>query len=101
MLVMRPAQLSDLAEVQRLAAISPVGVTSLPDSADRLREKILASEASFAAEVAFNGEETYFFVLEDTARGGLVGCSGWWPRLATRSPSTAFATRRSCTCHAS
>ncbi|BCD83956.1 arginine N-succinyltransferase subunit alpha [Pseudomonas solani] len=75
MLVMRPAQMADLADVQRLAADSPVGVTSLPDDAERLGEKIAASEASFAAEVSFNGEESYFFVLEDTATGRLVGCS--------------------------
>lgn len=76
MLMMRPAQLSDLAEVQRLAAHSPIGVTSLPDDVDSLRDKIIASEASFAAEVSFNGEESYFFVLEDTNSGRLVGCSG-------------------------
>ncbi|PCB41795.1 arginine N-succinyltransferase, partial [Pseudomonas aeruginosa] len=60
MLVMRPAQAADLPQVQRLAADSPVGVTSLPDDAERLRDKILASEASFAAEVSYNGEESYF-----------------------------------------
>lgn len=76
MLVMRPAQMADLADVQRLAADSPVGVTSLPDDAGRLGDKIAASEASFAAEVSFNGEESYFFVLEDTDSGRLVGCSG-------------------------
>ncbi|MBS7663148.1 arginine/ornithine succinyltransferase subunit alpha [Pseudomonas lalucatii] len=76
MLVMRPAQMADLTEVQRLAADSPVGVTSLPDDAARLRDKIAASEASFAAEVSFNGEESYFFVLEDSSTGKLVGCSG-------------------------
>ncbi|MFT5780865.1 MAG: arginine N-succinyltransferase [Pseudomonas sp.] len=75
MLIMRPAQMADLSEVQRLAADSPVGVTSLPDDADCLRDKIAASEASFAAEVSFNGEESYFFVLEDTEAGRLVGCS--------------------------
>ena len=75
MLVMRPAQVADLQQVQRLAADSPVGVTSLPDDAERLKEKILASEASFAAEVSYNGEESYFFVLEDTQTGQLVGCS--------------------------
>lgn len=75
MLVMRPAQAADLPQVQRLAADSPVGVTSLPDDAERLRDKILASEASFAAEVSYNGEESYFFVLEDSASGELVGCS--------------------------
>lgn len=76
MLIMRPARMGDLPEVQRLAADSPVGVTSLPDDRERLAEKIRASEASFAAEVSFNGEESYFFVLEDTVSGKLVGCSG-------------------------
>ena len=76
MLVMRPAQIADLSEVQRLAADSPVGVTSLPNDAERLREKIAGSEASFAAEVSFNGEESYFFVLEDSDTVRLVGCSG-------------------------
>ncbi len=75
MLVMRPAQMADLNDVQRMAADSPVGVTSLPDDATRLGDKIAASEASFAAEVSFNGEESYFFVLEDTATGMLAGCS--------------------------
>lgn len=76
MLVMRPAQMADLADVQRLAAESPVGVTSLPDDSGRLRDKIAASLVSFATEVTFNGEESYFFVLEDRATGRLVGCSG-------------------------
>ncbi|HSC82908.1 MAG TPA: arginine/ornithine succinyltransferase subunit alpha [Pseudomonas sp.] len=75
MLVMRPAQMSDLANVQRLAADSPVGVTSLPDDLGRLSDKIQSSETSFAAEVSFNGEESYFFVLEDSSNGQLVGCS--------------------------
>ncbi|MDE2034586.1 MAG: arginine N-succinyltransferase, partial [Pseudomonas sp.] len=46
MLVMRPAQMADLGEVQRLAADSPIGVTSLPDDVERLSDKIAASEAS-------------------------------------------------------
>ena len=50
MLVMRPAQMADLGEVQRLAADSPIGVTSLPDDVERLSDKIAASEASFSAE---------------------------------------------------
>ena len=75
MLVMRPARVADLDQVQRLAADSPVGVTSLPDDAEKLKERILSSEASFAAEVSFHGEESYFFVLEDSSSGRLVGCS--------------------------
>lgn len=76
MLIMRPARMGDLPEVQRLAAASPIGVASLPDDRERLAEKIRISEASLTAEVSYNGEESYFFVLEDTASGKLVGCSG-------------------------
>ncbi|MCU1715864.1 arginine/ornithine succinyltransferase subunit alpha [Pseudomonas sp. 5P_3.1_Bac2] len=90
MLVMRPAQMADLAQVQRLAADSPVGVTSLPDDAARLQEKIAASEASLAAEVSFNGEESYFFVLEDSATGRLVGCSGIVASVGYSEPFYSF-----------
>lgn len=76
MLVMRPALMADLAEVQRLAAESPFGRGSLSDDCDRLRDKIATSLASMAAEVSFSGEEGYFFVLEDPASGRLLGCSG-------------------------
>ncbi|NWE67068.1 arginine N-succinyltransferase, partial [Pseudomonas tolaasii] len=72
---MSPAQMADLGEVQRLAADSQIGVTSLPDDVERLRDKIDGSESSFAAEVIFNCEERYFFVVEDTATGKLGGCS--------------------------
>ena len=85
MLVMRTARAADLPLVQRLAADSPVGVTSLPDNPERLRDKIRTSESSLAAEVGFHGEESYFFVLEDTTSGELLGCSA--------GPSSAFATR--------
>jgi arginine/ornithine N-succinyltransferase beta subunit len=96
MLVMRPAQMADLEEVKRLAADSPIGVTSLPDDIGRLGDKIAASEASFAAEVSFNGEESYFFVLEASAPGGWSAVRPSSPRRATPNRSTAFATRRSC-----
>ena len=51
MLVMRPAQMADLADVQRLAAESPVGVTSLPANREALLHKIQASQDALAAEV--------------------------------------------------
>lgn len=76
MLVMRPVRADDLEAVQQLAAASLPGMLSLPDDSSRLREKVLASEVSMAAEVSFSSEETYFFVLEDQSDGKLLGCSG-------------------------
>ena len=49
MLVLRPVELADLPRLQKLARESLVGVTSLPDDSERLREKILDSCASFQA----------------------------------------------------
>ena len=65
MLVLRPVEPNDLPQLQQLARDSLVGVTSLPDDSERLSEKIAASCASFDSDVAAQGPENYFFVLED------------------------------------
>ncbi len=75
MLVQRLCTLSDLPEVERLAASSPMAVTSLPADRQRLADMIETSVASMAAEVSFSGEESYFFALEESETGRLVGCS--------------------------
>ena len=75
MLVLRPVELADLPRLQKLARESLVGVTSLPDDSERLREKILDSCASFEKDVEGHGPENYFFVLEEPATQHLVGCS--------------------------
>lgn len=75
MLVLRPVELTDLPQLQQLARDSLVGVTSLPDDSERLREKIAASCASFDSDAAAQGPENYFFVLEDLDSQRLLGCS--------------------------
>jgi len=91
MLVLRPVELTDLPQLQQLARDSLVGVTSLPDDSERLREKILDSCASFAKDVQGNGPENYFFVLEDLTRQRLIGCS---EVLATAGFSAPFYSLR-------
>lgn len=75
MLVLRPVEQTDLTQLQQLARDSLVGVTSLPDDSERLREKIAGSCASFASDATAHGPENYFFVLEDLDSQRLVGCS--------------------------
>lgn len=75
MLVLRPVELTDLPQLQRLARESLVGVTSLPDDTERLRERILDSCASFDKDIRNQGPENYFFVLEDPTSLRLAGCS--------------------------
>jgi arginine N-succinyltransferase len=75
MLALRPVTLTDLPQLQRLARESLVGVTSLPDDAERLRKRILDSCDSFGKDVRSHGSENYFFVLEDLTDQHLAGCS--------------------------
>ncbi|MHC8411891.1 arginine N-succinyltransferase [Pseudomonas sp. Hz4] len=91
MLVLRPVELTDLPQLQQLARDSLVGVTSLPDDTQCLREKILDSCASFEKDVEGQGPENYFFVLEDLTRERLVGCS---EILATAGFSEPFYSLR-------
>ncbi len=72
-LVLRAAGYVDLPAVERIAGASPVGVTSLPRSRDKLFDKIAASQASLTADVAGCGEESYFFVLERQRDREVVG----------------------------
>ncbi|WP_269531894.1 arginine N-succinyltransferase [Chitinimonas sp. BJYL2] len=76
MLVLRTARLDDLPGIEPLATRSPAGVTTLPANRDSLYRRVQASIDSLAAEVAFHGEESYLFVLEDTDTKALVGISG-------------------------
>ena len=75
MLVLRPVELTDLPQLQRLARESLVGITSLPDDTERLRKRILDSCASFDKDLQGHGPENYFFVLEDLTNRRLAGCS--------------------------
>lgn len=75
-LVLRPCRLADLGAVEQIAAASPIGIGSLPADREKLFDKIRTSSHAFSAEVDVAGEEIYFFVLEDTASGRIVGTSG-------------------------
>ena len=91
MLVLRPVELSDLPQLQRLARDSLPGVTSLPDDTGRLRERIIGSCDSFEKDAAVQGPQNYFFVLEDIDTQRLMGCS---EILATAGFETPFYSLR-------
>ncbi len=76
MLILRPCEMTDLPAIERIAAVSAVGITSLPPDREKLYDKLRSSVHSFSSEVDVNGEEIYFFVLENTATGEIVGTSG-------------------------
>ncbi|MFG6467609.1 arginine N-succinyltransferase [Pelomonas baiyunensis] len=75
-LLLRPVAEGDLAALLRMAAASADGISSLPNDEAQLAARIAASLQSFGSSDDASGEETYLFVLEDTAAGRVVGCSG-------------------------
>jgi len=74
--LLRPCALTDLAALERLAAASVDGISSLPNDPSQLQARVARSLHAFASEDAASGEETYLFVLEDLAAGRVIGCSG-------------------------
>ncbi len=76
MYVLRPAALTDLPQIEAIAAKSAVGITSLPANRERLHEKIDNACRALAREVTAPAEENYFFVLENIDTNKIVGTCG-------------------------
>lgn len=75
-LVLRPAADDDLDAIERMARASAIGVTTLPPDRTALAARIARSRHAFGSDDVASGEEIYLFVLEDRARGRVVGTSG-------------------------
>jgi arginine N-succinyltransferase len=74
--LLRPARPEDLPALERFAAASAFGITTLPPDRALLADRLARSAAAFANDDAASGEEIYLFVVEDLARGEPVGTSG-------------------------
>lgn len=90
MVLLRPAQLADLPQIEQLALASGPMVCTLPVSRDHLRQKISHSLASLRADVQVPGEESYFFVLEERASGRLLGTAAIIAQAGYREPFYAY-----------
>lgn len=75
MYVVRPVELTDIAGLESLAAVTMPGVHTLPRTRDKITAAVERSMASFAAHVDIPSEESYLFVLERSATGEIVGTS--------------------------
>ena len=74
--LLRPARSEDLSALERFAAASAFGITTLPPDRALLAERLRRSASAFQSGDAASGEEIYLFVVEDLARGEPVGTSG-------------------------
>ncbi len=90
MLVVRPVTLADSAGVLALAQLAGVGLTTLPKDAGLLDRRIGKSVDSVGNIPDRPGGESYLFVMEDTARGRLVGASGVVSKVGGFEPFYAY-----------
>ena len=96
--VLRPAVAADLPALERMAADSAIGISSLPPDRDALRERIERSQRAFDDD----GERDahYLFVLEDRDQdGAVIGTSGI--AASAGSGDRFYSYRNEFTVHAS
>lgn len=74
--LLRPVAEADLPALERIAAASADGISSLPHDRAKLQSRIQHSLQSFASQDQASGEESYLFVLVDLAAGRIIGTSG-------------------------
>ena len=91
MYVVRPVELTDIDALESLAAVLTPGVHTLPRTRATIAPFVERSIASFAAQVDIPSEESYLFVLEDTATKEVVGTAA--VHASAGSNGTYFAFR--------
>ncbi len=87
---LRPARLDDQEAVLAIARQAGFGMTSLPPDAAVLRDKIEGSVASFSGNYKKPGQETFFFVLEDSDNGHIAGTCGIKARIGLTQPFYSY-----------
>ena len=91
MMVIRPIQKDDLAELYHLAELTGVGFTSLVADESILSRKIQASLDAFSKEdIEQPDEESYLFVLEDTEHKKVVGTCGLLSTVGLDEPFYSY-----------
>lgn len=75
-MLIRPVTLNDHESLLMLARKAGYGMTSLPQDADVLEAKIVASEKSFANKPAKPDDHRFLLVMEDDKTGEIVGSTG-------------------------
>lgn len=86
MWIVRPARHEDLAGIEKLATAHGARVSTLPQSRDKLSEKIDHSQRSLAGDPALADRERFLFVLEDSDTGRIHGTAGIDARAGNSQP---------------
>jgi arginine N-succinyltransferase len=88
--VVRPAELADIAALEKLAAVTMPGVHTLPKTREKIAASVERSIASFAAHVDIPSEESYLFVLENQATREIVGTAAIYASAGSNGTYFSF-----------
>jgi arginine N-succinyltransferase len=95
MVVIRPITFADLDQLEALAALTGVGLTTLPKDHDYLSKRIRNSERSFANIPDRPGGESYLFVMEDLATRTVIGTCGIVSKVGGFEPFYSYTIEKS------
>ncbi len=90
MLIVRPANLSDLDALISLADKAGPGFTSLAVGEEVLEARLRKSVVSFELEQKISPEHIYLFMLENTETGDIVGTSAVKAQIGIKDPFFNF-----------
>jgi arginine N-succinyltransferase len=87
MIIIRPLAKKDQDIFVEFSFNATLGIRNLPRNRDKLHDKIIFSEQSFAKHVEKPGKEEYFFVLEDLSTGRIGGTCGIFTSIDPKNSS--------------
>lgn len=90
MLRLRPVAKDDHDALLALAKLAGIGMSSLPQDANVLEQKITRSVASFAGKPPYKGGEVFLFALEDMAKNAIVGTTGIVAHVGLQRPFYSY-----------
>lgn len=76
MWIVRPARPDDVAGIEQLVRAQGARVSTLPQSPDRLADKIDYALRSLARDPSTRGKERFLFVLEESETNAILGTAG-------------------------
>jgi arginine N-succinyltransferase len=91
MVVVRPVSSADLDQLCDLAALTGVGLTTLPQDRQYLSKRIRNAQRAFESIPDKPGGESYLFVMEDLATHKIVGTSGMVSKVGGFEPFYSYA----------
>jgi arginine N-succinyltransferase len=84
--VLRPATPGDLEAIYRMAKRTGGGFTNLPPDRKALKARIARAVAAFQRDEDIVGDDQFFFVLEESATGKVIGTCQIFSRIGSTWP---------------